>query len=225
MRRGSIGVTHVETWKSEGIYYMGMTILDCKGLACPQPVIKTKEALEYGTTRLRVIVDNGASRDNVARFVRSRGGDVEIQAVEGGCFQLTIQVEGTPDRQSFDPDDYSCPIPTNNGMVYVISSDSMGRGSDELGWALLQTYIQTIEQVEPLPARIIFYNAGVKMVTRQSGALDALIALQKRGVEILACGTCLDFFQLKSEIQVGHISNMYDIMAAMSEADKIVSPF
>ncbi|HHD63055.1 MAG TPA: sulfurtransferase-like selenium metabolism protein YedF [Desulfobulbaceae bacterium] len=204
---------------------MEITMLDCKGLACPQPVIQTKEALESGTTRLRVIVDNEASRDNVARFVRSRGGEVKIQAIDRGCFQLMIQVESTPAQQSFDPADYSCPIPTKNSMVYVISSDSMGRGSDELGWALLQTYLQTIEQVDPLPTKIIFYNAGVKLVTRQSGALDALLALQKRGVEILACGTCLDFFQLKSEIQVGHISNMYDIMAAMSEADKVVSPF
>jgi selenium metabolism protein YedF len=204
---------------------MEITMLDCKGLACPQPVIKTKEALEGGTTRLQVIVDNEASRDNVARFVRSRGGGVQIQALDGGCFQLKVQVEGTSAQQSFDPADYSCPIPTKNSMVYVISSDSMGRGSDELGWALLQTYLQTIEQVDPLPTKIIFYNAGVKLVTRQSGALDALLALQKRGVEILACGTCLDFFQLKSEIQVGHISNMYDIMAAMSEADKVVSPF
>jgi selenium metabolism protein YedF len=204
---------------------MEITTLNCKGLACPLPVIKTKDALEQGATRLKIIVDNEASRDNVARFVGSRGGEVKIKAIEEGCFQLMVHVEGTADQHSFDPSDYSCPIPTKKSMVYVISSDSMGRGSDELGWALLQTYIQTIEQVDPLPTKIIFYNAGVKLVTRQSGALDALLSLRKRGVEILACGTCLDFFQLKSEIQVGHISNMYDIMAAMSEADKVVSPF
>jgi selenium metabolism protein YedF len=101
----------------------------------------------------------------------------------------------------------------------------MGRGSDELGWALLQTYIQTIKDVQPLPARILFYNSGVKLVTAASGALGALVQLQELGVEILVCGTCLDFFQLKSAIQVGHISNMHEIMSAMAEAGRLVSPY
>ena len=101
----------------------------------------------------------------------------------------------------------------------------MGRGDDELGWALLQTYIQTIKDIQPLPEKIIFYNSGVKQVTNESGALEALKHLQAQGVEILACGTCLDFFKLKSAIKVGQISNMYDIMNSMTSADKIVSPY
>lgn len=204
---------------------MEVVTLDCKGLVCPQPVIKTKETLEQGASRIEVIVDNEASRENVARFARSRNCEVEIQALGQGCFQLSVQVGAPPEQAEFNPTDYKCVIPAGVRQVYVISSDSMGRGSDELGWALLQTYIQTIEQVDPLPSKIIFYNAGVKLVTDGSGALEALRKLQQRGVEILACGTCLDFFQLKTAIQVGHISNMYDIMTAMSEADKVVSPF
>jgi len=203
---------------------MEIQIVDCKGMACPQPVIQTKNALEQGATLLQVIVDNEASRDNVSRFARSRQCEVKIESLAGGCFQLTIQAGDTSDAHQFDPADYTCPVPAADSMVYVISSDSMGRGSDELGWALLQTYIQTIEQVDPLPAKIIFYNSGVKLVAGQSGALDALVSLQQKGVEILACGTCLDFFQLKSEIKVGHISNMHEIMTAMSEAGKVVSP-
>jgi selenium metabolism protein YedF len=109
-------------------------------------------------------------------------------------------------------------------MIYVFSADAMGRGNDELGWALLQTYIQTIREVAPLPAKILLYNSGVKLVTASSGALSALEELQAKGVEILACGTCLDFFKLKSAIKVGRISNMYDIMKAMADADKIISP-
>jgi selenium metabolism protein YedF len=101
----------------------------------------------------------------------------------------------------------------------------MGRGSEELGWALLQTYIQTIKDVSPLPEKILFYNSGVKLVASGSGALEALKQLQAQGVEILACGTCLDFFQLKSAMQVGQISNMYAIMDAMASADKLVSPY
>ena len=199
-------------------------IIDCTGLTCPQPVIKTKDALEQGAGYLRVIVDNEASRDNVTRFARSRGCEVLVDPSGNECFQITIQAGNSVVDQDFQPADYGCTVPAAGGLVYVISSNSMGRGSDELGWALLQTYIQTIEQVDPLPSKIIFYNSGVKLVAEKSGALEALAALQKKGVEILACGTCLDFFQLKSKIRVGHISNMHEIMTAMSEAGKLVSP-
>ncbi len=201
-----------------------MQSIDCTGLNCPQPVILTKNALEEGAEQLLVIVDNVASRENVARFARSRQCEVTVESSSDGCFQLIIRKGDNPVEKHFDPADYACATPAAGDMVYVISSDSMGRGSDELGWALLQTYIQTIEQVDPLPSKIIFYNSGVKLVAGKSGALDALVALQQKGVEILACGTCLDFFQLKSEIKIGHISNMHEIMTAMSEAGKLVSP-
>jgi selenium metabolism protein YedF len=115
--------------------------------------------------------------------------------------------------------------PGGSGLVYIISSASMGRGNDDLGWALLQTYLQTICKVKPLPTKMLFYNGGVRLVAEESGALNALRALQDQGVEILACGTCLDFFGLKAKIQVGRISNMYEIMTAVAEADKVISPF
>lgn len=203
---------------------MDVVRLDCRGVPCPQPVIETKDALERGAARIEVIVDNEASRENVIRFAGSRGCTVEVQSLEEGCFRLTLRIGEPSTSKPFDPEEYSCSIGAKSGLVYVISSNSMGRGSDELGWALLQTYIRTIEQVDPLPAKILFYNGGVKLVTEGSGVLDVLRQLQDRGVEILACGTCLDFFQLKSAIQVGQISNMYEIMTAMSEADKVVSP-
>jgi selenium metabolism protein YedF len=112
-----------------------------------------------------------------------------------------------------------------SGIVYVISSDTMGRGNDELGWALLQTYVQTIEKLRPLPSRILLYNAGVRLVAEESAALNALRSLQEQDVEILACGTCLDYFQLKSKMQVGRISNMLEIMSSLASATKVLSPF
>ena len=203
---------------------MEVVRLDCRGVPCPQPVIETKDALERGAARIEVIVDNEASRENVLRFAAGRGCAADVEALEQGCFRLTLQAGDDPASKPFDPADYPCTVGPGSGLVYVISSDSMGRGSEELGWALLQTYIRTIEQVDPLPVKILFYNGGVKLVTEGSGVLDVLRQLQDRGVEILVCGTCLDFFQLKAAIQVGQISNMYEIMTAMSEADKVVSP-
>jgi selenium metabolism protein YedF len=204
---------------------MEIYTVNCRGLNCPQPVIKTKEALDQGYTDVEVIVDNEASRDNVTRFAKSRSCDVVMRELADGCFSLVLKVSGESEDIAFDPAEYTCPLPAGNGLVYVISSASMGRGSDELGWALLQTYIQTIKEVDPLPAKILFYNEGVRLVAEESGALEALRALQEKGVEILACGTCLDFFKLTSAMKVGQISNMYDIMSSVNAAAKVVSPF
>lgn len=204
---------------------MSQVCLDCRGLPCPQPVLRAKEALEQGAASIEVLVDNEASKNNVSRFARSQGHVVNCTDRPDGCFAVVVVATTRPLAQPFDPADYPCPAPPPTGMIYVIASDSMGRGSDELGWALLQTYIQTIKDVSPLPKKIIFYNSGVKLVTAASGALEALKQLQAQGVEIFACGTCLDFFKLKSAIQVGQISNMHEIMSAMAGADKIVSPY
>jgi selenium metabolism protein YedF len=204
---------------------MSHQTLDCLGLPCPQPVLRTKEALDQGARTVTVLVDNEASQQNVLRFARSQGHRAETATLDHGRFSITVTAVAGAAREPFDAAGYSCATTPPPGLVYVISSDSMGRGSDDLGWALLQTYIQTIKDVQPLPARILFYNSGVKLVTAASGALGALVQLQELGVEILVCGTCLDFFQLKSAIQVGHISNMHEIMSAMAEAGRLVSPY
>ncbi len=199
--------------------------VDCRGLECPQPVIQTKEALDAGHKHLEVIVDNEASKENVSRFARSRNCEIALTGSEESCWRLSLKAGESGAKQEFDAEEYNCTLPAGRGLVYVISSASMGRGSDELGWALLQTYIQTIKDVEPLPEKILFYNEGVRLVAEESGALEALRALQKKGVEIFACGTCLDFFKLTSVLKVGQISNMYDIMSSVNNAAKVVSPF
>ena len=206
---------------------MARVTLDCTGLPCPQPVLRTKESIEQGAVLLDVLVDNEASRNNVVRYAQNQGHHVEVTALpQGHCrITITIAVAAKQTADMPDRDESCCEIPEKLRLVYVISSNSMGRGDDELGWALLQTYIQTIKDIQPLPEKIIFYNSGVKQVTTESGALEALKHLQAQGVEILACGTCLDFFKLKSAIRVGQISNMYDIMNSMTSADKIVSPY
>lgn len=199
--------------------------LDCVGLSCPKPVLRTKEAIEQGNTLITVIVDNEASKNNVSRFGRNQGCEVKEVQLDDGNYQITIS--GEPDTSkatTFNHDEYSCEIPQGQGLVYVISADTMGRGDEELGWALMQTFIQTIKDVTPLPTKILFYNSGVKLVVEESGAVDALKDLKDRGIEILVCGTCLDFYKLKSALKVGQISNMYDIMSTMVDATKVISP-
>ena len=204
---------------------MSKITLDCRGLTCPQPVIQTKEALDQGNHTLEVLVDNEASKGNVSRFGRSRNCEITVTDAGDGSWKILLQAGEEESPQEFDAEEFNCALTAGSGLVYVISSASMGRGSDELGWALLQTYIQTIKDVQPLPAKILFYNEGVRLVAEESGALDALRALQEQGAEIFACGTCLDFFKLTSAIKVGQISNMYDIMSSVNSAARVASPF
>jgi selenium metabolism protein YedF len=204
-----------------------METLDCKGLSCPEPVLRTKAYLEQneGVT-FSVIVDNDASRENVLRFAKSQGCEVSVAQSGVSCFVITL----FPDMasitcKSFRKEDYLCDIPVVENLIYVISSDSMGSGSEELGWALLQTYVTTIEQVAPLPSHIILYNGGVKLAATASKGLEALQKLEKKGVVVWCCGTCLEFFHLEKKRQVGSITNMYDIMNTMATAAKVVSPY
>lgn len=208
---------------------MSQKELDCRGLPCPQPVLQVKEALEQGASHLEVLVDNEASSKNVQRLAGRMGHVVQVEQVAADCYRLSIAAQKSRVNSGAHPhaEEFHCDVPApgeQGGLVYVISADTMGRGNDELGWALLQTYVQTIVKVDPLPEAVILYNSGVRLVTTESGALEALRDLQAGGVEILVCGTCLDFYQLKSAIQVGQISNMFAIMDATVRAAKVVSP-
>ncbi|MCX5869430.1 MAG: sulfurtransferase-like selenium metabolism protein YedF [Deltaproteobacteria bacterium] len=209
-----------------------MNQIDCRGLGCPEPVLRAKAALEQGAKSFEILVDNEAARDNVVRFGHSRNCMVELTTLPGGSFRLSFSADTREDAGPsvpFDEADYRCEIPgglpVGSNLVYVIASDCMGRGSDELGWALLQTYVATIKDVSPQPSRILFYNGGVKLVATAGKALEALQALEKKGVKILSCGTCLDFFKLAKNLQVGTTTNMYEIMDSMASADRVVSPF
>lgn len=204
-----------------------MEKLDCVGLNCPEPVLRTKAHLEQNVGKaFRVLVDNEASRENILRFGRSQGCEVSVTGDMSKGFLVTlIPGEGNSEVEEFIEDEYLCEVPASSNLVYVISSECMGRGSDELGWALMQTYVTTLASVSPLPSHILLYNGGVKLSTTEGKALEALQALEGNGVTVWICGTCLEYFKLEELRQVGSITNMYDIMNTMAMASKVVSPF
>jgi selenium metabolism protein YedF len=204
-----------------------MESLDCTGLNCPEPVLRVKAQLEKALQEaFTVIVDNEASLENVLRFGKSQGCDVSLANGVNGTFCITLTPgEDSGKTEGFNKNDYPCELPGNDNLVYVISSDTMGRGSNELGWALLQTYVTTIAEVSPLPSHILIYNGGVKLVTTDSKALEALQHMEKQGVTIWVCGTCLEFFKLEKDRKAGSITNMFDIMNTMASASRLVSPF
>jgi len=203
-----------------------MKIIDCRGLNCPEPVLQTRQAMEAGAPEgLAVIIDNEGSKDNVERFARSQGCTTTVTALADGQYQVEINGVGTGTTSAeVDPAAFACP-PAAIGPVCIIPADSMGRGSEELGWALLQNYVKTLRELSPLPSKIFFYNGGVKIVATDNKAVEAVIEMEKRGVEIWACGTCLEYFHLEKELKVGRITNMFDIVNTMATAGRIMSPY
>lgn len=202
------------------------TILDCQGMLCPQPVIATRDALAgMAAGVLEVVVDNEASRSNVERFALSQGCAVTV-VHEGARFRLLIaKASGaTPAPGAPAAEAYTCPTPAATGLIYVIPSDTMGHGDDALGRVLLRAFIKTIKEMSPRPDTIFFYNTGIKVTATDSDLIAPLKELEAAGVAIFSCGTCLDFFNLKERLLVGKVTNMYEIMAAMTTAARVVSP-
>ena len=113
--------------------------------------------------------------------------------------------------------------PTSGPLVLTVPSDSMGRGDEELGGILVRAFFHTLGEVEPLPQTLIFFNSGVKLVVEGSPVVADLKALKAQGIEILACGTCLGYYELKDKVAVGEVSNMYTIAEALLGAGKVVS--
>jgi selenium metabolism protein YedF len=159
----------------------------------------------------------------VERFATSMGCGVEIRS-SGETHRITISkgpqaaAAGAP-----APEDYRCE-PAGTGLMYVIPADTMGRGNEALGAVLMRAYIKTIKSLAPLPAKIFFYNSGVKITATESDLIAPLRELAGLGVEIYSCGACLDFFNLKESLLVGQVTNMFEIMDSMARAAKVVSP-
>jgi selenium metabolism protein YedF len=196
-----------------------MSVIDCRGLACPQPVITTKQALEQFKGReLIVIVDNVTSCNNVERFVHSQGCSVEIKE-QGQDFYLHIQ------KPSIEREEKATGINLREKKVVVyINSQLLGGGDEALGSFLMKAFLKTLLDLEPKPSRLIFVNSGVQLAAEGSNVLETLQRLSEKGVEIVCCGTCIDFYELKGKMGIGLISNMYDIIQSMLEADRVLRP-
>jgi selenium metabolism protein YedF len=199
-------------------------VVDARGLPCPQPVILTRKALQE-SDELTTIVDNETARQNVTRMAEKAGAVVQADERDDGIY-LYIAQEETPRNQVFSASEGSkAAEATKPGFstVLVIPSEFMGRGDDELGHVLIRGFFHTLGEVEPVPDTIIFFNSGVKLVTEGSPVLEDLRDLRERGIEILACGTCLGHYDLKDKIAVGEVSNMYTIAETMLGAGKVVN--
>jgi selenium metabolism protein YedF len=202
-------------------------LIDAKGLACPEPVIRTKKALE-SHDEVTVLVDNSTAFENITRLGSSSGCTYDAVEEPGGIFRIHLQRQPGSAVQEvgsiqFGPCDISQNA-ANGPNVFVLASNIMGHGEDELGAILMKAFVHTAVELEHRPDVMILYNTGVKLAASDSGVVDDLKALEAKGVKILVCGTCVNFFELKDKIGAGIISNMYDIASTLTTAGRIVKP-
>lgn len=178
--------------------------VDVRGSLCPKPVIETKKVSDANpSTVIITIVDNEVSRDNVEKFGKSRGYGVDIRQ-DGKDFYLTMTPNANPVAEICEPMSYG-------NRVILMTKDYLGEGSEELGRNLMKTFWVCMVEADVKPSKIYFINSSVKMVTNDSVHLENIKKLADLGVEIAACGICLDFYGVKEELGVGSITNMYAI--------------
>ncbi|AJE04931.1 sulfurtransferase-like selenium metabolism protein YedF [Geobacter pickeringii] len=180
-----------------------MKTIDCRNMACPLPVVTVKRALESaGGETVRVLLDDGPSRENVRRFVVERGYAVEESSLsEGVAFVI-----GGVSR-----DEASADGSAGGRKVVLITSDRLGEGPEELGRLLMKNFIITLLDLDVVPDRMLFVNGGIFLTTEGSEVLEALEKLGNRGVEVLSCGVCLDFYHRKDKLRAGAVTNMFTI--------------
>jgi len=194
-----------------------MVKVNAIGDVCPIPVVKTKKAMQelQGADTIEVLVDNEIAVANVSKMAKGMGANVTSEKVADKEYKITIEVTG---------EEAACACCEEENLVVVISSDRMGNGNDELGKVLIKGFIFAVTQLDKLPKTLLFYNGGATLTAEGSDSLEDLKHLEEQGVEILTCGTCLNYYGLSEKLQVGSVTNMYTIVEKMTGADKIIKP-
>ena len=188
--------------------------VDARGKACPKPVLMTREALKKTEDRISVLVDNEAARENVRRFAEKNDCRVDVTETEFG-FQLGITPKALPQQEGEEK--------TGLNKVLLITTDELGRGSDKLGKILMKAFLYSCTENPDIPKTIILMNSGVRLATENEETIEHLERLTELGSELLICGTCLEFFDLKDTLAVGSVSNMYEIQSTLIAADLLIS--
>jgi selenium metabolism protein YedF len=204
---------------------MNEPIVDARGKLCPQPLIMTKKTLRdlpLGGS-MTVLIDNATSVENVQRFLKDNGCPV-TQTVNHGVYSLHV-TKSQETLISSEAEQY-CPTtpPATGAHVICIKGEQMGTGADELGLLLMKAFVNTIKEIKPLPGKIIFYNRGIFLALDDSPVLPAFKELEAQGVKIISCGTCLDYYQAKSRLSVGTVTNMYAILEELTSASHVIYP-
>jgi selenium metabolism protein YedF len=202
-----------------------MITVNAMGDNCPIPVIKTKKAMQAltGPETIEVLVDNEIAVQNVTKMASSSGGKVTSEKLGEKEYKVTIEMEGAP-AAAAEEEGETCMPDRRNNTVVVVSSDRMGTGNDDLGKVLIKGFIFAVTQLDTLPKTMLFYNGGATLTCEGSDSLEDLKSLEAQGVQIMTCGTCLDYYGLKEKLAVGTVTNMYSIVETIAGASNIIRP-
>lgn len=210
-----------------------MIKVNAMGDACPIPVVKTKNAIRelQGSGTVETLVDNEIAVQNLTKMANQKGYEVHSEKLSDNEFKVTMTVNAEAAQAAANSaaatiEEENCPVTPagKKNTVVVISSNQMGSGEEELGKTLLKGFIYALSQQDSLPSTILFYNTGAYITSENSASIEDLKSLEAQGVEILTCGTCLNFYGLTDKLQVGEVTNMYVIAEKMTQADLIVKP-
>jgi len=201
-------------------------MIDARGEQCPIPVVKTNKAIAAMTAPgvVEVHVDNETAVQNLLRMAAGKSYAARSEKAEEKHFLVTIDVD-RPDGAPAEAEPEAACIPDLRGnTVVAIGTATMGVGSDELGAALMKGFLYALSRQDELPKTILFYNGGARLTTEGSASVEDLKTMEAQGVEIMTCGTCLDYYGVKDKLLVGSVTNMYAIVEKLTGAAKVVKP-
>lgn len=197
--------------------------IDARGLDCPEPVLRARKAIEAEETQVvKILVSSEVPAENIRRLADTKGWAFEASKREDGL-ELTLTRSG---RSSESPQPANAPPPSNSreNVVVFITSEVLGTGEHELGRVLMRAFIKTLQELEPRPRALIFVNSGVHLASNRSDLLEDLRRLEEEGTDVLSCGTCLDYYHLADELGVGRVTNMFEIVSVLVDADRVLKP-
>ena len=200
-----------------------MLKVDARGDACPLPVVKAKKAIAElnGAGEVEVLVDNEIAVQNLTKMAQQKDYVSSAEKLAEREYRVLFTVgDAAPEAEEAPV----CTPDARTDTVVVIASDKMGDGAEELGKTLLKAFVFSLTQQDKLPKTMLFYNGGAQLTCEGSPMLEDLKALEAEGVEIMTCGTCLNFYGLTEKVQVGSVTNMYVIAEKMLNAGNVVKP-
>jgi selenium metabolism protein YedF len=204
-----------------------MKIVDTKGQLCPAPLIATKRALKETIIgeSFQVLIDNQTSFTNVSRFLADNSTPF-TSSEQNGVWTLNVtKLDGVLVKPNAE--EYCTPeVPhfQKGNFVVALSSDKMGEGDEKLGSLLMVNFIKAIHDLDILPSKIVFYNRGVFLGKKDSAVIELLRDIERMGVQLFLCGTCISHYSLKDDITLGTVSNMFEIAQIMASAGNVVKP-
>ena len=198
------------------------------GDACPIPVVKTKNAIRElgGSGVVEVSVDNEIAVQNLLKMAKQKEYEAAFEKKSNTEYIVTINVNGgeVSDAKPVTKATVKSDEIKLKETILVIDSDKMGDGDEEFSKTLLKGFIYALSSQDIPPAKILFYNTGVRLTTEGSASIEDLKVLEKAGAKIYSCGACLNNYGLTEKLSVGEVTNMYDIVSYLMEADLVIRP-